>query len=81
MEESTTYFGTFFLFCCNLKIKNILLYTTYHHIDILRLSCLWVFHSLVTIFTKKSGTLSSKIGEEKILSKSVSCYFQTNIKN
>ena len=77
MEESTTYFGTFFLFCCNLKIKNILLYTTYHHIDILRLSCLWVFHSLVTIFTKKSGSFR----EEKICQNPFHAILRLKLKN
>ena len=33
IKEKRTFFETFFLFCCHLKIKIILLYTTYRNMD------------------------------------------------
>ena len=68
-KSKTNFKLRFFLFCCHLKIQNILIKSTYRNMDISSLS-----YWFVTIFSKKQGYLSPKVGREIKLSKSDSGY-------
>ena len=70
-EEKRTFFETFFLFCSHLKIKIILLQTTYRNMDI------W---TLLQYFPKNRAILVQKLWGVKKLSKSVFGYFKTKKK-
>ena len=71
MKEKRTFFGTFYLFCCLLKIKDISINTTYQNINTAVCQC-WQSCSLYQIcchiWQKKYGSFSPKIVQrEKVV--------------
>ena len=70
----------FFIYCCHLKIKKIFYFRQLidiwkkYHVKTYNLS-VGIFICLLQYFSYNDAILVQKLGEEKILSKSVSSYF------
>ena len=81
IKEKRTFFDFFFVFCCHLKIKIILLQTTYRNLEISRKSLsVGIFTWLLQYFPKNRAISVQKRWGEKKLSKSIFSYFKTKKK-